>query len=83
MKFTNLLGIECITESHQTIEYDIKLLSLFEDSISSSIMEKPIIQLNYPQNIYDLKVLFNWYSRSNVEPLIVPKLKFKIPINLP
>jgi uncharacterized protein YjbI with pentapeptide repeats len=52
--FINLLGFECETESNETIEYDNKLVDLFDNTIGGGLIKIPIIK---------------WYCKSDTDPL--------------
>lgn len=82
MKFTNLLGLECETDSNQIIEYPFDVVTLFTDPISLDFIENPIVLIDHMFNIYDYKIIFEWLSRSNKEPttgIQLDKVKF-VPI---
>ena len=80
MKFTNLLGINCFTKSEKIIEYPLELLELFIDPITLDYFKKPIVQNDYPHNVYDLATLCEWYAENDIEPLtgvkVVKKLNY-------
>ena len=82
MIFTNLLGITCYTDSDNVIEYNNNIIELCKETILDSYLKIPIIQLNYPQNLYELEFLIEWYSMSNKEPNLEITIKDKNPYRI-
>lgn len=75
MKFTNLLGLECFTDSNKIIEYPLNIANLFVDPISLEYFKAPIILKDHHFNIYDHDTIIEWLSRSNKEPITGSELK--------
>lgn len=73
--FVNLLGHKCFTKSNVKIEYSSKILELFTDPISLSIMKNPVINEQLPLLIYDKTSIIEWFCRSDKEPLTGSKLE--------
>ncbi len=78
-QFKCIFGFNCLINEITQLEYPQSIENVFMDNvISYDFFKCPIIIKEIPNCIYDKLSIFEWFSRSNINPLSGVEMKNKI-----